>query len=451
MHLFGTATLRSAIQRLRCGEQNGSTFTLVALAIPAIVGGLAMAIDTGIWYMEKRKTQQMADGASLGALRAMKAGSSLSAAQAVALNDAKRNGYVDEAGSTFTLHSPPTSGPYAGQSNAVEVTVTRQLPLFFSKYLLSSASNVSARSVAYSGTTLGKNLEVAMMLDVSTSMNGSTEVYGVTKLDAMKSAAKSLIDTVVQSQQSPFTSRVALVPYSSAVNVGTTYYTAVTGATPQSNWTSVVERSGTYAFTDEPPGTGKWLKEFRLKKTSALGPYASWVQSVNYNVPATVSAMRPLSTDKVTLKSTIDNFTATGTTAGHIGTAWAWYLVSPNWSSVLTGTTTPNAYDASKTYKAVVLLSDFDMNTYYQSTNGSSAVQTQTLCTNMKNAGVTVYTVGYGVDSSNATAVSLWQNCASDSTKVYSVTSTAELVTAFQSIAAAALGGAMTDSIRLGE
>jgi Flp pilus assembly protein TadG len=432
-------------------DREGGSFFLVGFGVPVIVGGLAMAIDTGIWYVEKRKTQQIADGASLGAMRTIKNGGTVATARNVALADAQRNGYVAEAGSTFTVNSPPTSGPYAGQANAVEVIVTRGLPTYFSRYFLASSQTINARSVSYTGTTLGKNLEVAMMLDVSASMNGNTEVYGVTKLAAMKTSAKSLVDLVVQPVQTPFTSRVALVPYSSAVNVGSTYFSAVTGQSPVGTWTSVVERTGAAAFTDAAPGTNNWLKQFRLRKPYAMGPYASWVQNVSYNVPASTSVMKPLSTDKTGLKSTIDSFAASGTTAGHIGTAWAWYAVSPNWSGVFTGTTAPNAYNPASTFKAVVLLSDFDMNSYYQSANGNSATQTQTLCTNMKNAGVVVYTIGYGVNPSDSVAVGLWNDCATDSTKVFSVTTNEELTAAFQAIAMSAVGGAMTDDIRLGE
>ncbi|HJQ60283.1 MAG TPA: pilus assembly protein TadG-related protein [Vineibacter sp.] len=430
---------------------DGGTLTLVGLAVPLIVGGLAMAIDTGIWYLEKRKTQQIADGASLGAMRTLKSGGTLTTARQVALADAQRNGYAVVAGSTFQVNSPPVSGPYAGQTNAVEVMVTRGLPTFFSRYFLTNSQSVSARSVSYTGTTLGKNLELSMMLDVSGSMSGGTEVYGLTKLAAMKDAAKQLVDIVVQPVQTPYTSRVALVPYSSAVNVGSTYYSAVTGQSPQGNWYSVVERKGSTAMTDDPPGANNWIREFRLRKSNAMGAYASWVQNVSYNVPASTSALKPLSTNKTALKSTIDSFTASGTTAGHIGTAWAWYTVSPRWSGIFTGAAAPNAYNPATTHKAVVLLSDFDMNSYYQSTNGNSTTQTRELCTNMKQAGVVVYTIGYGVDQNNSTAVNLWNDCATDSTKVFSVTNTAELTAAFRAIALSAVGGAMNDDIRLGE
>ena len=42
----------------------------------------------------------------------------------------------------------------------------------------------------------------------------------------------------------------------------------------------------------------------------------------------------PLTSDRDKLKDAIDEFKASGTTAGQLGTAFAWYLLSPNWSDV---------------------------------------------------------------------------------------------------------------------
>src|SRR5262245_46735589 len=217
----------SALRR----DSRGGTAVVAGLALPAIIGALGVALDTGLWYMEKRKLQQQADTATLGAARALQAGASVSTAKVVATNDAKRNGYVADTSTTLTVNSPPTSGAYAGKTNAVETVLTKKLNLFFSKYFMTDGATIKARSVSYQNSKLGKNLEVAMMLDVSSSMGGNSEVRGTTKLQAMQDAAKQLVDTVVAANQSPFTSRVAMVPYSSAVNVGSTYYKKVTNKT----------------------------------------------------------------------------------------------------------------------------------------------------------------------------------------------------------------------------
>ncbi len=62
----------------------------------------------------------------------------------------------------------------------------------------------------------GSNVEISLMLDVTGSMCSPC-----TKIQAVQSAAKDLIDIVVWSDQSQYYSRVALAPFAEAVNVGT--------------------------------------------------------------------------------------------------------------------------------------------------------------------------------------------------------------------------------------
>lgn len=71
-----------------------------------------------------------------------------------------------------------------------------------------------------------KNLEVALVLDITGSMAGQ-------KLTDMKSAAKQLVDIVVQDLQSPWYSKMSLVPYSLGVNMGA-YANTARGAAVQS-------------------------------------------------------------------------------------------------------------------------------------------------------------------------------------------------------------------------
>lgn len=58
-----------------------------------------------------------------------------------------------------------------------------------------------------------RNLEVALVLDITGSMGGS-------RITAMKAAARDLVDLVVQDVQEPYYTRMSVVPYSIGVNVG---------------------------------------------------------------------------------------------------------------------------------------------------------------------------------------------------------------------------------------
>jgi Flp pilus assembly protein TadG len=71
-----------------------------------------------------------------------------------------------------------------------------------------------------------KNIEVGLVLDITGSMAGQ-------RIADLKTAAAQLVDIVVQTQQSPYYTRMAIVPYSIGVNVGS--YANGARGTPATN------------------------------------------------------------------------------------------------------------------------------------------------------------------------------------------------------------------------
>jgi Flp pilus assembly protein TadG len=436
-------------------DNKGGAAILVALSLPVVISALGLGVDTGAWYVEANRVRQIADSAALGGARAMASGLGLSTAQGFAQRDAARNGYTGTTGDSLVVNSPPTSGAYAGKKGAVEVIATRTLPSLFSRYILgATARTVSSRSVAYSPPVQNKNLEVAMVLDVSSSMAGSTETRGVTKMQAQQSAANQLIDAVIQANQSKYTSRVALAPFSSSVNVGSDYFRAATNKSVSGSWTGVVERPGSYKFKDDlPSSTTKYFGDFKTKHSSAMGDYSDYVQDLSSQTPGSANTIQPLSSSTSGLHDDVDALSSNGTTAAHLGLAWAWYMLSPKWNTVFSGANVPTAYDTDQTYKAIVVLSDFDFNSYYESANGTANAQFEALCTAIKATGVKIYTVGYNVSGSDNNARRI--NCASPDqdglTYTYTTTTVDDLVSAFKVAAAQSLAGASEMQLRIVE
>lgn len=68
-----------------------------------------------------------------------------------------------------------------------------------------------------------KNLEVALVLDITGSMSGS-------RITSLKDAANDLVDMVVQDLQTPYYSKMSIIPYSMGVNLGS--YAATARGTP---------------------------------------------------------------------------------------------------------------------------------------------------------------------------------------------------------------------------
>src|SRR5262249_54472656 len=106
------------------------------------------------------------------------------------------------------------------------------------------------------------------------------------------------------------------------------------------------ERKGSQQFTDAIPDTAMVSRDYRL----AFCPDA---------------ALKPLSSDSNALKATINAFKADGSTAGHIGIQWSWYMLSPKWADVLPKSAQPAAYNSKKVAKFAVLMTDGEFNTAF--------------------------------------------------------------------------------------
>jgi hypothetical protein len=261
-----------------------------------------------------------------------------------------------------------------------------------------SSMTVKAKSqskLAVGGSLEGKDVEVSMMLDLTGSMGGTTATG--TKIEDAKLAAKDLVDILLPAGVSASNSvRVAIAPFSQYVNVGTTYYETVTSKPPSGGNTCVTERTGSHAYDDESPTVSK-MHEYN--PNSNHGQLAC----------APTSEIVPLTNNRTSLHAAIDGFTADGFTAGHLGTAWAWYLLSHKWSDVWPAASIPAA-PGPNVVKIAILMTDGDYNTEFNGQSSNS--QAAQLCTNMKASGIEVYTIGFG-DSLSDTAKALLENCAS--------------------------------------
>jgi hypothetical protein len=158
----------------------------------------------------------------------------------------------------------------------------------------------------------------------------------------------------------------------------------------------------------------------------------------------------PLTSDKSSLLAKVDKLSAAGGTAGHLGTAWVWYALSPNWSSIWPFASAPAAYGSADLQKIAILMTDGEYNTQYDSNgvgvdynaypscpdaaNGCSTAQTRALCSAMKAKGIVVYTIGFQLGG-NQTAIDTLNQCATEAGKVYTADDGDQLKQAFRDIA----------------
>ncbi len=186
-------------------------------------------------------------------------------------------------------------------------------------------------------------------------------------------------------------------------------------------------------YTDAPPST------------TLLGP--NYHSSTAGNCDSGFNqVITPLTSDRDALFAESAAMDDWNTTAGHLGTAWAWYMLSPDWGYLWPNAESiPSAYNAENTMKVAILMTDGAYNAQY--CNGvdddqievcdapdDSTTQARALCTAMKEDNIVIYTVGFNIANNSSPAITMEQ-CATDASKYFRPATGAELVDDFQEIA----------------
>lgn len=174
----------------------------------------------------------------------------------------------------------------------------------------------------------------------------------------------------------------------------------------------VTERAGSQAFTNVSP--------------------------VSYPVGAKASscprsAVEPLTHNTTILKDAIAGLRADGWTAGHLGIAWSWYTLSPDWSAVWPFNRRTEHGGAEEISRFAILMTDGSFNTYYESGLGDAAAQAVSLCDAMKADGIQIYSVAFNAPASSKTTL---ETCASTPANYYEATTGSELLEVYDEIAA---------------
>ncbi len=416
---------KSTINNFRRDEKGtiAIIFASSLLMLVAVVGG---AVDFARWMSARSQTLAAMDAAVLAAGRTlqMTAGD-----EARALYVAER--YYNENKSKLLDKDDVTFSVVDGEITVSMSSSTVKTPFLNTIGITDLAINNVSKAIIRAGANSRSHLEISLMLDVTGSMCGGWpyECTSASKLDDMKAAAKDLIDIVVWDDQSEFTSRAALVPFSKNVNVGRTYFQDITGTSPGGSGderTCVRERTNYNRYSSAEP-------------SDSNGYFTHFDQSSGTCQPT--ATLMPLTSDKQALKSHVDNFGGKGGTAGHLGVQFAWYALEPSWGGIWGQDSQPMPYymiselnreKRPKLNKIAVLLTDGEFNTEYS--GDDSADQAREFCSNMKEKGITVYTVGFEIGDSGS-AYDTMQACASSDSHFYNAANGNELRRAFRDIA----------------
>ncbi len=302
---------------------------------------------------------------------------------------------------------------------AIQGAADLQMSTSFLGVIGMSAMAVQTTSIARFSQP--SDLEISLMLDVTGSMSGQ-------KLQDLKDAVEDLTNIVISDNPSTNKSRIALAPFANTVKLTSDQFKTATGNTNMSGYRGcVVERPGSNTYTDASPDTGGYL--------TSLEDVAPSADCDNDR------EIFPLTNNKTDLKQKVRSLTAGGSTAGHLGTAWAWYMLSPKWASLFDTDQQPASYSelsqknpsgAPKLRKILVLMTDGEYNTQY--VGDDSTTQARALCTEIKKTGIEVFAIGFDV-AGNQSVIDTLRGCSTTNAHFYEATSGDALKTAFRDIA----------------
>lgn len=389
-------------------DDSGAVAIIFALVMIVMSFAAGMALDYSRITHTNAKYAAAADAAALAAGRALQDGR---------YTDAEISALARAYFQENIAHSSEGFGDISGLNvridrarSTVTFDVDAEVQMTLTKVMDFDKADVPVTSTVVFEQN---DIELGMALDITGSMRGR-------KLRDLKVAANDLIDILMPDAGTTHSVRIGIAPYAASINAGP-YAANVSNNTSTDG--CVWERSGPQAFTAAAPGPGAYLTAGATPADIDPTEGTSW-----FSCPrATVT---PLSDDKTSLKSEINRLRAGGFTAGHIGAAWASYLVSPEWSGVWPSASAPADYSDSKTIKVALLMTDGIFNTAY--VNGTSDYQAVEVCKAMKEQEVLVYAVGFQAPSG---AQATLQSCATSGDHYFKADDAEELRSAFIAIA----------------
>jgi Flp pilus assembly protein TadG len=464
-----------------CTDAKGNFAILFGLAIIPVVGAMGAAVDYSLANASRTDLQASLDNTALMLSKMMP------------LTDTQ----LSTRGWQIFQANFGTTSPLVFQQSDLVITqatskLTLQINTTYNTQLASVLKLVGMSTSfpvgAHTEVVWGNSrLRVALVLDNTGSMSQSG------KIGALKTATANLLTQLQNAANVNGDVYVSIIPFVKDVNVGSSNYAAtwidwtawnaangsnqcsISGHSSQSSCTSAAVCSNTQYTTKSTcqshsgtwtHGVWSWVPANHNTWNGCVtdrgisggpGTSADYDQTVDVPSAGIIASLFPaeqfsacpqqmigLSYDWSALNTEVNNMSPNGSTNQPIGLVWGW-------QSLVGGEPFPPApaFDPHYTYNQVIILLTDGLNTqdrwYGDGSNTSTQVDNRMYykpgstasgtCQNIKNAGITIYTVQ--VNTGGDPTSTLLQNCATDTSKFFLLTSSSEIVTTFQQIGTA--------------
>jgi Flp pilus assembly protein TadG len=409
-------------------DRRGGIAPMMALLALPLMGTVGAAIDFSRANATRAAFQAALDSTAL-ILSKTAATQSAANVQTAATNTFKALFAHPEASNvTVTANYSQTNG------SRMTLTGNATVATNFLGVLGYSQLNISATSVSTWGNT---RLRVALVLDNTGSMASAG------KMTALKTASQNLLTQLKNAAVHDGDVYISIVPFSKDVNVGSSNYTAswlrwdlwdaVNGHCSNNNYTnqaSCLSHSKTWTHDSHSTWNGCVTDRDQNFDTTNDAPVAGATLYPAEEYSSCTVQLMGLSYDWTAMSAKIDAMQPVGNTNQAIG-------LQMGWQSLTAAPFTIPATDPNYQYQQVIILLTDGLNTEDRWYTSQSSIDTrqQKTCDNIKAAGITLYTVQ--VNTGGDPTSTLLQNCASDSSKFFLLTSSQQIVTTFNQIGTA--------------
>jgi hypothetical protein len=251
------------------------------------------------------------------------------------------------------------------------------------------------------------------------------------KIQALVEASHQFIEQMKKTSREPGDVKVAIVPFDTHVNIGTSYKDM-----PWIDWSNMVAGGSSGMDNDDDDDTRVDRRDAQdswtgcvtdrsqpndVKDTPPSGSKATAFVAENCGL----APITPLTYDWNVLHGAVDKMKASGKTNLTIGLVWGWHALTPDMP--LTEAKPP----AKDILKYILFMTD-GLNTQNRFTTKPSEIdkRTKAVCDNIKAAKIRVFTVR--VMEGNE---SLLRDCATSAAMYYNVTAASQLAPVFDTIA----------------
>jgi Flp pilus assembly protein TadG len=421
-------------------DRRANILPMFALSLLPVLGLVGAAVDYSRANVVNSKLQAALDSTAL-------AMSAAAATQTGAQLQTSASAYFFAMYNATNPSSVTFSATYAMTSTGPQVTASASTTV---KTMFMGIPGFGIKEMPVAGTSVSAWGNTRMRVALALDNTGSMDEDG--KMSALKTATKNLLTQLKTSATNNGDVYVSIIPFSRDVNAGKSNYTATW--IDWSDWDddNGDDMSTTTCTTKSPGKSGKTLKKCTTSTNWVHDNHNTWNGCItdrdqNYdtlNTSPTGSAsdnptklfpaeqyddcpvaMMAQGYNWTAMNTLVDSMKPAGNTNTAIGLVWAWQSLSTG------APLNAPAKDSNYVYTDVIILLTDGLNTQNRWTTSQTSIDARNAitCTNIKNAGIQLYTIQVNTGGDPQSA--MLKACASGADKFFHLTNASQIVTLF--------------------